>query len=90
MTTTKVSAALERVVDEQSFVAFLEALHADWRQDVAAPERPGGWEQGDIGGFLDAAVAWAVASRRAPLLPAPATNPWRRCADIIAAGAFYE
>jgi hypothetical protein len=88
--TTDVAEALEKVTDEQSFVAFLEVLETDWHRDESEPERPGGWEQGDIGGLLDAAAAWAAASRNAPGLPPPSPNPWRRCADIIAAGAFYE
>ena len=86
---------LERVVDEESFLAFVRALEEDWYRDEqrAADKRwggDGGWENGTIGAFLESAVAWAEASKNAPMMQPPSANPWRRCAEILRAGAFYE
>ncbi len=91
--------ALERVVDERTFIEFLRALAAD-RKDETAKEReqpsspygpsPNGWENGTIENFLHAASAWATASINGlPSLPR-STNPWRRCAEILYAGKIYE
>jgi hypothetical protein len=96
-------AVLEQVIDETSFLEFVRALEADWQRDERESAGkpwgyPGGWENGTIGAFLERAVAWAEDSKAAwaedskpaPRTPPPATNPWRRCADILRAGAFYE
>ena len=82
------------VVDEASFLRFLKALEDDWNGERAkeklqpsSPYGPGaeGWENITIGAFLEAAVAWANAR------PAGADgNVWRRIADILLAGKFYE
>jgi hypothetical protein len=40
--------------------------------------------------YLYAVARWAVDSDGAPMLPPKATNPWRRCADMLAAGKIYE
>lgn len=94
-----VDVALEKVVDEWTFVEFLIALAAD-REDAVAKEQKhpsspwgpghGGWENRTIEAFLEAAAAWAMDSDGAPYLPPKATNPWRRCADILAAAKIYE
>ena len=95
-----VRASLEAVVDEASFVTFLNALAQDWdaeqeleRVRPSAPHGPGahGWENGTIGTFLECAAAWAEASaqRLPPGYELP-KNPWRRCADIIFMGKIYE
>ena len=91
--------ALEKVADEQTFINFLYALAKD-RADEVAKERehpsppfgPGhnGWENGTIEDYLYAAARWAIASDGAPMLPPKSGNPWRRCADILAAGKVYE
>ncbi len=86
---------LEAVCDEDSFVAFIDALAADRaderRKEAVSPSSPygpgaNGWENATIEAFLDAAVAWARASKQ-ELKP---ENPWRRCADIIYSGKIYE
>lgn len=47
--------ALQRVVDERSFLAFVQALSADRRQATD-------WQNDCIEDFLDSAHAWADAS----------------------------
>jgi hypothetical protein len=58
------------VVDEASFLRFLRALADDWNDEQAKeilhPSSPygsgaNGWENGTIGNFLDAMIAWANA-----------------------------
>ena len=78
--------ALDRVVDERSFVDFLHALACDWS---VAPS-PLDWENGSIGEFLDAAAAWAEASKNGLRFYVVPTNPWRRVADMLIAGKEYE
>jgi hypothetical protein len=91
--TTDLKPVLERVVDEESFLAFVGALEADWHRDEQT-SKPygggGGWENGTIGAFLEAAIAWAEDTKKAPQAVPTSSNPWRRCADILWAGAFYE
>ncbi|AOK26917.1 hypothetical protein WL40_15300 [Burkholderia ubonensis] len=92
-------AALERVVDERSFVDFLGVLGRDWKaeREIAArttsfPHDGGalGWENDSIGTFLEAAVDWADASTDGLRFYQVPDNPWRRAADILFAGKFYE
>ena len=87
-------ALLEEVNDEQSFLAFIDALRADWElereleKEIPSPPFSAGatgWENGSIGQFLEAAVAYANDSP-----DDGTTNPWRRAAHIIYAGKFYE
>jgi hypothetical protein len=99
---TDVDDLVTAVHDEESFLSFLQALLEDWeseqeseRLNPSPPYSPGanGWENGTIGAFLDAAIAWARDSRNsqgAPLQPPLAQNPWLRCAQILYAGKFYE
>jgi hypothetical protein len=83
----------EAVHDEATFIVFLSALIADFRQsqkiESATPSSPygpaaKGWENKTIDDFLDAATAWAHAS------PQKDENPWRRVANILNAGKIYE
>jgi hypothetical protein len=87
---------VEQVVDEASFLRFLAALRDDWADERARerahPSPPygsgaNGWENGTIGDFLDAAVHWAQADKAHW---AEQENSWRRAADILLAGKFYE
>jgi hypothetical protein len=88
-------AVLETVSDEASFIAFLKALGRDFEREreieKAQPRPPYsagalGWESGTIGQFLEAANAYGEDSRHLPSHP----NPWRRCAEILLAGKYYE
>ena len=90
---------LDAVCDEETFLAFVAALAAD-REDEVAKEKarssslygPGanGWENGTIEAFLDAAGAWATASKNGLEGYTKPDNPWKRCADILYAGKCYE
>lgn len=89
----------DAVHDEETFLAFVEALHADWEDvkeiESRAPSPPfgsgvNGWENGSLGAFLEAAAAWGKASAQGlPSYRRP-DNPWRRAAHILHAGKFYE
>lgn len=89
----------EAVVDEATFVEFMFALSEDWEDEgrkeaehPSSPYGPGanGWENGTIGAFLERAASWAEASRGGlPRYEVP-SNPWRRAAQILLAGKFYE
>ena len=87
------------VHDEESFLSFLRALLEDWeseqqseRLNPSPPYSPGenGWENGTIGAFLDAAIAWARDSRKGQFAQPLDQNPWFRRAHILYAGKFYE
>lgn len=89
---------LRNVQDERTFLTFLSALAADRAGEVLDDDArpppswgPGlnGWEHSTIEAFLEAAVAW-VADSTAAGSHDVATNPWRRCADILYAGKIYE
>ena len=90
---------LDTVSDEDSFIAFLQALAEDRENEVekekrapSSPYGPGanGWENGKIEAFLGAAAGWATGSKNGlPLYQKP-ENPWKRCADIIYMGKIYE
>ncbi len=88
----------DEVDDEASFIAFVAALGRDWEEaqqkEALHPSSPygpnrNGWENGTIDSFLDAASAWAQASTNLPGYERP-ENPWRRAAQILHAGKFYE
>lgn len=90
---------VETVDDEPSFLVFLAALAADRADEVAketvtpsSPWGPGanGWENGTIETFLERAHAWgSVSAADLEFYSVPA-NPWKRFADILFAGKFYE
>lgn len=98
--TDPLDSALDAVVDEPSFIAFLAALAEDWELEremektkPSLPFSPGarGWENGTIGAFLERSAAWAESSSAGlPLGYVVPSNPWRRCADIIYMGKIYE
>ena len=76
--------AAERATDEDAFLDFLKVLRADWLANGRA------WENLTFETFFEAAISWAEDSRNAPMCGPPSQNPWRRCAEILRAGAFYE
>lgn len=91
--------ALERVVDERSLIHFLRVLGHDWHKErqlgADAPLSPHaiaalGWENRSIAKYLDAMVDWAEASEEGLHCYERPENPWRRIADILFAGKFYE
>ena len=89
----------DQVTDEKSFLDFISFLAADRADEVAiekinpsAPYGPGanGWENGTVESFLTAAVAWAESSINGLEFYKKPDNPWKRCAQILLAGKFYE
>ena len=89
----------DAVCDEESFISFLAALAADREDEIhkertspSSPYGPGanGWENGSIEAFLDAAAAWAHASKNGLESYRKPDNTWKRCADIIYMGKVYE
>ena len=88
---------LDSVVDEKTFLEFLQILSEDWereeRIEAKTPSPPSppytagalGWENGSIGSFLEAAAAYGIDN-----LPAggvePNSNIWRKAASIIYGG----
>jgi len=90
---------IEKVVDERSFIDFVQALAQDREKDQekekvnpSSPYGPSvhGWENGSIEAFLCAASAWAEGSINGLPLKPKSLNPWKRAAEIIHAGKFYE
>ena len=92
-------ALLDLVTDEASFIAFVNALAADFEEEQeierttpSSPYSSGalGWENSTIDAMLGAAAAWGNSSAMNPANNIAAQNPWRRCAHILFAGEFYE
>ena len=90
---------LERVIDQASFLAFVDALASDFalhRRLEASNPSPAyghdalGWENGTIDAFLDAAHAWGQDTLGRQDFDHPGVSPWRRIADMLYAGKGYE
>lgn len=89
---------LDEVCDLQSFVRFIKALGEDWedaqRKEAIKPaglaSSWNGWENGSIGSFLEAAVAWTESNQRADEGFLQNENPWKAAAKIIYSGKYYE
>jgi len=89
----------DSVSDEQSLIEFISSLAADRAKEVvierakpSSPYGPGakGWENGSIEAFLEAATAWAEASKNGlPMYQVP-DNPYQRFAQILLMGKHYE
>ena len=84
---------VDAVDSRAAFVAYVEALAADWRaserREAASPALPwgpaaGGWENVTVGTFLEALAAYA---RDAEL---PEQPDWRTLARLLWAGKAYE
>lgn len=86
---------LERVVDEASFLEFVEALVADRRLDASgsldeAGRGSNGWENHTIESFLAAATAWARDSTFGRCQGLGDAHPWKRFAVFLYCGKIYE
>src|SRR5579872_5565343 len=95
----KLIRARDTVADEKTFLEFVAALAADWHMEreiesvkPSSPYGPGamGWENGNIGAFLDAARTWGEASTDGLRFYEVPANIWRRVADMLYAGKIYE
>jgi len=96
---TDLFALADRVHDEESFLLFVAALAADWEAEreiekikPSSPYAAGakGWENGTVGGVLAAAVRWGEDSINGLSFYEKPANSWRRAAQILHAGKFYE
>ncbi|MDF7775532.1 hypothetical protein P1X14_09765 [Sphingomonas sp. AOB5] len=74
---------LEQVVDQTSFLAFLEALEADFRTGAS------NWQNDRVDTVIEAAAAWGRATG-AHWHATGDGNVWRRCAEILYCGKIYE
>jgi hypothetical protein len=90
---------LEQVTDQRTFLAFVDALAGDFADEremeaehPSSPYAAGvlGWENGRIDTFLDAAQAWGASTMGSQEYDRPHWSPWRRCAEILYAGKYYE
>lgn len=102
MNCTDLEHLLDAVKDQSSFLAFVDALAADRRDEVekealtpSNPYGPGqnGWENDTIESFLSAAVAWARDMRNTGDSRAdwfPETPSWQAFARFLYLGKHYE
>ena len=90
---------IDSVETEEDFLNFLLVLAEDREDEVekekanpSSPYGPGanGWENGSIESFLGAALAWGQSSKNGLEFYEKPPNPWKRAAQIIHAGKFYE
>ncbi len=95
--TINLDALIDEVLDERTFVAFVQALANDFAREKgmdverrSSPYKSGslGWENGTVEAVLGAAAAWGQAKLLTESTCQP--NPWQRCARILYAGKFYE
>ena len=96
---TDLQALADDVNDERDFIRFLLALSEDWEAEQAieastpsSPYGPGalGWENGTVGAVLERAAAWGDVSIDGLRFYEKPSNPWKRAAQILVAGKFYE
>jgi hypothetical protein len=88
--------ALKAVVDEVTFVSFLEELAADFSADAKEAAAAGtspygagprGWQNGTVDQFLECAASWSTDAQGRFRTSG---NPWQRCAQILYMGKLYE
>jgi hypothetical protein len=75
---------LETVTDEESFLAFVQALLIDRRCNA---ER---WENSSIESFLEAASAWAEDSAFGSKQGLLTASLWKKFATFLYCGKIYE
>jgi len=95
----KIIDSVNSVRDAASFIAFLEVLRVSWEDAVLAEKGASsnpyasmyGWENTNIGSFLDAAIAGGT-DNRVGLESAEKGEAiaWRQAAEIILLGKTYE
>jgi hypothetical protein len=84
---------LEAVVDESSFLAFVDVLARD-RRESEDPDRSGesqnAWENTSIADFLEAGHAWAQDSAFGRSQGLADASPWKKFAVFLYCGKIYE
>ncbi|CAN7446737.1 MULTISPECIES: hypothetical protein [unclassified Acidovorax] len=92
-------AQLDRVVDQDSFLAFAHALAKDRIASVEARVNEtaephgrdaGGWENTSIESFLEGAIAWAEDSNFGAHQGLATSSPWKQFAVFLYCGKIYE
>jgi hypothetical protein len=73
---------LDQVRDQDTFLAFVRALHADVES--------GGWEHSTTEAFLEAALAWGESTDMGQELGLPPGPSWRAFAVFLYCGKIYE
>lgn len=90
---------LDRVADQESFLAFARALAKDRaaavQMEIVTPASPygpsaGGWENVSIESFLEAAVAWAEDRNFGSSQGLDTASPWKQFAVFLFSGRIYE
>ena len=81
---TQLHEQLEKVSDEATFLAFVQALIADRRGNAEH------WENRTIEEFLEAASAWAEDSAFGTQQGLSLTSPRRKFAIFLHSGKIYE
>lgn len=86
---------LEAVVDESTFLAFVEALADDRRVAArivgdAIEGVQNGWENDSIQDFLEAGCAWAQDSAFGTKQGLASASPWKKFAVFLYCGKIYE
>jgi len=86
---------LEQVIDEKSFLLFAKSLQAD-KEDESRKEKASpsgiynrghnGWENADIEGFLESAIAFVEDSQAW----SDESNHWKKFALFLYGGKIYE
>ncbi|MFM2475665.1 hypothetical protein [Celerinatantimonas sp. MCCC 1A17872] len=89
-----ISDVLDAVVDEQSFLLFVQSLIADCKQhenQSSDMSSSGGWANNTICDFLEGALSWAEDSDFGVEQDEElATNKWRQFAVFLYCGKIYE
>ncbi|NKX37217.1 hypothetical protein HGG70_04610 [Rhodobacteraceae bacterium R_SAG4] len=95
----EIEEAFDKVKDAASFIAFLDVLRTSWEDAIHAeredPSNPyssmHGWENTDIGSFLEAAIAGGTANKvDFENEKENESTAWRQAAQIIMMGKYYE
>jgi hypothetical protein len=89
---------LDKVEDQESFLAFARALLLDKEDEIRKEKKnppppyssgANGWENDDVSGFLESAIAWAEDSDFGKR-PSEVTNTWKKFALFLYGGKIYE
>lgn len=81
---TQLHERLETVNDEATFLAFVQALIADRRENAEH------WENRSIEDFLEAASVWAEDSAFGSQQGLSLTSTWQKFATFLYLGKIYE
>jgi hypothetical protein len=96
---TELVKKLERVDDCESFLDFVRALIVDRKKEVMKervdPDSPyvfgqDEWENGTIESFLEAALAWAEATKMGQTQGLSEELSWKSFATFLYCGKVYE